>query len=392
MPRLLIGNFEFEYALAYRSRLPSSVRRLVVELAPLMSAVADKGDYVRLPAPIEAGFFERLAAEGLPSIRPVVNPAEITEAVEASPWGWTEAVRADCARYGWRYAAPPQSVICAVNSRQFSHELEQAWGIALPRSAVAGSLDELRSAIGRLPPGVDRWVVKASFGMSARERVLGRGATLSKHASAWIEKRLRCDGAVFFEPWVERIEEAGLQYTIPASGPPVFEGLTLLLTDRWGRYCGCRFAGDIGDDLRWRPAIQTGLRVAELLKERGYFGPLGIDAMRYRDEEGRARLRPIGDINARCTMGRLALGLRRVLKPQEAASWLHVRWPTDQPSGPRRWLDEAASRLPAGSRLVRTSPLTAGGRPVRYGTLIVASPSAGDLRQVERQLLLLKRR
>ncbi|OYW15327.1 MAG: hypothetical protein B7Z55_15100, partial [Planctomycetales bacterium 12-60-4] len=47
------------------------------------------------------------------------------------------------------------------------------------------------------------------------------------------------------------------------------------------------------------------------LQAAGYFGPVGIDAMWYRDANGKLACRPLQDINARWTMGRLALGWRR---------------------------------------------------------------------------------
>ena len=43
----------------------------------------------------------------------------------------------------------------------------------------------------------------------------------------------------------------------------------------------------------------------------GDFSPLGLDAMRHRVPGGAVRTRCLQDINARWTMGRLALGLRR---------------------------------------------------------------------------------
>ena len=47
-------------------------------------------------------------------------------------------------------------------------------------------------------------------------------------------------------------------------------------------------------------------RVALELQKLGYFGPLGIDAMIYLASGGRVCVRPLQDVNARWTMGRLA--------------------------------------------------------------------------------------
>ncbi|MBT4864608.1 MAG: hypothetical protein HON53_05715 [Planctomycetaceae bacterium] len=391
MNRLFIGNFDFEHALsakAERDRTRSgAVQRLQHELAAIWPAVADDGDFIWLPAPVEAGFFEESTTAGLPQIFPVVNAADVDVPVEACPWGWTDDIRKQCEGNGWKFAAPPQEVIGEVNSRRFSLELERSWGIGLEGAAVIRNVDELRAAIERMPAHVDRWVVKAEFGMSARERILGRGRELDEQTVNWLRNRTGADEVAVIEPWVERLEEAGLQFTVPWSGVPVFEGIAVLLCDSAGQYRGSRFAQDVETELRWMPAIETGMRVARFLKQLGYFGPLGIDAMRFRDADGKERMRSVQDINARHSMGRLALGLRRVLKQGEHGSWLHVRWPTESVDAPRRWFDKLAANLPAGVRVIRTSPFTANKQPVGHGTLVIASKNAPALYAVETQAM-----
>ena len=71
----------------------------------------------------------------------------------------------------------------------------------------------------------------------------------------------------------------------------------------------------------WQPAIELGASIVSGAQERGYFGPLGIDAMRYRDGD-EVRLRPVMDINARWTMGRVAYEWGQRLAPSEQATWL----------------------------------------------------------------------
>jgi hypothetical protein len=392
MRRLFIGNFDFEHclhaAVAGRQRqLPDTASRLMEEMATIWTAVADEGDVVWSPVEIEEGFFEELAEHGLPAVTAVTAAAQIGGQVEACPWGWTDEVRRLCRRHGWQFAAPPQDVVREVNSRRFSAELERSWGIGLHGAAVVRSVDELATAIRKLPVSTDHWVVKAEFGMSARERILGRGRAPGEHVVNWFRNRLQYGVAAVLEPWVERIEEAGLQYTVPWSGVPLFEGVAPLLSDPSGRYRGNRFSYDVETELRWMPAVETGMRVARLLKQLGYFGPLGIDAMRYRDGNGEERLRSVQDINARHSMGRLALGLRRLLESGETGSWLHVRWPADDQQSPPRHFEQVQNKLPPDVRLIHTSPLEVRGRPVEHGTLVVTSRSASSLAAAERILL-----
>jgi hypothetical protein len=48
---------------------------------------------------------------------------------------------------------------------------------------------------------------------------------------------------------------------------------------------------------------ETFERAAEALRGAGYFGPFGIDAFRYLDAQNVERFHPLGEINARYSMG-----------------------------------------------------------------------------------------
>ena len=66
-------------------------------------------------------------------------------------------------------------------------------------------------------------------------------------------------------------------------------------------------------------------RAAHSVQQLGYFGPLGIDAMLYETPDGQRRWRPLQDINARWTMGRVALGWKRIVPASQHATWLRLR-------------------------------------------------------------------
>lgn len=326
--RLFFGNFDFEHFLAdpgWSTKLKLS--RLNAELATAWLAVAEEGDLIWAPLPIPQEFLERMHACGLPNVVCVCTYCKIPDDMECIPWGWSWEIRELIEMYGWVANAPSDQAVRLANSRSTSFELERQSGTGLQWSRRIESMDELRAAIRGMPES-QRWVVKAEFGMSARERIIGRGAVQNSHEN-WMHNRLNLQGcgAVFFEPWVERISEIGIQIEVPRQGPVQLMGITPMVVNRQGQYAGSWFSYSQTrfalDRSMWDQAVETALWAGRHLQSIGYFGPVGIDAMIYRELDGTVKIRPLQDINARWTMGRLSLGWRQLLGPNEEGYWQH---------------------------------------------------------------------
>jgi hypothetical protein len=192
----------------------------------------------------------------------------------------------------------------------------------LPGSAVLRTVAEVVSHIDEHAQDNAGWVLKANYGMSGRERTLGRGNQLAEPVLNWIRKRC-VQGGVVYEPWLERIDEAGLQWNIPKDGEPQLLGITPLMSDAIGTYRGSLISGSDAELGTWKSAVGVTRQVMQRLQEHGYFGPVGIDAMHYRAASDEILCRPVQDLNARYTMGRLALGLKRFVPAGHNADWLH---------------------------------------------------------------------
>ncbi len=253
------------------------------------------------------------------------------------------------------------------------------------------SLTELESAVSELHAQQSEqdnaWVVKANFSMSARERMRGLGAQLTEQVRGWAAKRLSNGQPLFLEPWVNRTAEAGLQFEIPRQGEPQWIGLALLLCDERGQYRGSRIRVDEQTLNEWQPAIEAGQRVAKRAQQSGYFGPLGIDAMQFSNERGELQWRAIQDVNARYTMGRLALGFARFLQPDQVASWLHFPWKESYGIRFSNWLRCVAEQEPSGTRLIATSPDQIDGQPLRLVNALLISNTSEALCQAEADLM-----
>ena len=327
MPRLFYGNFDFEHRLADPRREPTKIhKRLNAELATSWLALARDGDLIWTPASIEVDFFLAAIAHGLPRVVPVTSWDEVPSDIEFVPWGWSSDARLVAKRFDPDFTPPEENTVHIANSRATSFRLEQQWNVGLDGARRIKSQHDLDAVFETLDSPVRQWVIKSEFGMSGRERIRGRGLPTPADLQ-WLRRRIGPQHAVFYEPWVERIAEAGIQIDVPKTGSPRLVGVTPMLVDERGQYAGSLIESDrsvLSTELHpWEDATEVALRAAAQLQELGYFGPLGIDSMQYRDRDGALRLRPLQDINARWTMGRLSLGLARLLAPGEMGIWSH---------------------------------------------------------------------
>lgn len=336
MPRLFVGNFQFEHELAEGTRRQSAaLDELESRLALNWVALANQGDLIYIPPTrnsnpelqIEAREVFARAFLDLTGIEPQIisRLREIRDVsrVELVPWGWTSSMERLGLEYQWECSLPPLAVVRKINSRVFRWLIEQQLQIALPGSAMLSSVDQLEAHLqicGECPRG---WVLKANFGMSGRERILGRTRELTDSMRHWITRRSVQSGPMIFEPWLERIDECGIQWDVPQHGPPELIGVLPLITDNTGAYRGSYLAQQYAQIPEWQEAIEYSRQVATIVQQEGYFGPLGTDAMRYRDSSGKTRVRPLQDLNGRYTMGRLAWGLMKFLKSGNCGAWVH---------------------------------------------------------------------
>ncbi|REJ71052.1 MAG: hypothetical protein DWQ29_24340 [Planctomycetota bacterium] len=350
MPQLFVGNFTFEEELSgHRQHLPEGLRRLEAELAPCWAAVAGENDLIWCPSPPD----QPLASPA----QTVSRESDIPHGLELVPWGWTDRIRSWGCSVRATVSAPSPEAVLTANSRCFTRELESRWDCGLDFSTVVSSMSELSQRLDEIDERTD-WVIRTDHSGAARNRLLGTGPDLTPSQLGWLSKRFSRKGRLIWEPWVERLEEASLHWTIPPETAPRFDGITGLLTDHLGRYLGSSFGNAAPSIEEWSEALDVGGRLALELQQLGYFGPLGVDALRYRDAEGNLRVRPLQDVNARWTMGRLSLGWSRRF---ESGMWRH---------GTGEEMNDAQRR---GSLLLKTSPDRIGDAIVNHRTWIEAA-------------------
>ncbi|HEV2802714.1 MAG TPA: hypothetical protein VGW12_19740 [Pyrinomonadaceae bacterium] len=315
--RLWHMNADFETELATRGRTyrrPLSFVALNRRLAPHLLWLASAGDALLVEESPSESFAKEAERRGIELL--TSGAAKKGADRIFTPWGWTASMVALCERIGARVPAVSIDTIRRVNSKLWSHRLEQELGIALPGACVAESFAELEEAVARACPRAgDKWVIKNPFGFAARERVLGRGARLEGAQATWARRQFAAGETLIFQPWLERVREYGVTLEIGAGGRVDIQGISDLQTNGAGTSTGYLLGRPI--DAGRRKELESVARtVASRLYAEGYTGPAGVDAL-----EHTRGLHPLLEVNARYTMGFVALAVERALKPQTPVLW-----------------------------------------------------------------------
>ncbi|MFM7159512.1 MAG: hypothetical protein ACKO3P_03970 [Planctomycetaceae bacterium] len=237
------------------------------------------------------------------------------------PWGATEEAFRQAEQLGcvWGGADPELAMRFNQRSERFQIESELDW--TLPGSRLIHSSEELRQAVAGGYTVGQGWILKANFGMAGREAIRGRGPSLTIPQIGFCESRSAQTGPLVLEPMLAPVEEVGVLWEISAGGVPELQGVAR----QWvvgGAWRGCLFFHPDHQPPHWAEAVASTSRVAEKLAGWGYRGPLGIDAMWHRDAEGKVALRPLQDLNARWTMGRMGLAWHKRLESPSAGAWI----------------------------------------------------------------------
>jgi len=358
MPRLFLGNFSFEQARQPGFNLTQQVLRREAELACLWLAVAEPDDEILCPQPIPAEFWSRMEALGCAAVRPLLpDQLSSSRARLLVPWGWTPAVRMMAHRRQHSAAIPSQEAVWRVNSREFAFECCAAQDCLLPGEGLARSLPAARKLIQHVLIQSPGWVVKPNHGQAGRGQLRGTSPPTDKEL-ATLQRLIERQGVVHVEPLLSGKIELSGQWEIPEQGTPELLGLMQLFTDARGTYQATGWKTlHLSLEVESR-MIERQRAVVSQIQSTGYFGPVGIDAM-VAEGENEIQIRPVQDVNARWTMGRIGWEWGQRFQqgkqhPETSGIWSHspvAPRPESQLLSP-----EVIQSLPVLQRMWWTSP------------------------------------
>lgn len=173
-------------------------------------------------------------------------------------------------------------------------------------------------------------LLKAAYACAGRGHKRVTHLTPDVELQKWLNKTLSNHGGVVVEPWLERVLDFSSLYEMTAEGEVKYIGMTEMENDPAGRFLGTKvfpkwgtgIAPEIAEFLFREADVMAWYRVnipkalSGLLN--GYVGPVGVDAMVYRHDDGSLALRHVVELNVRMSMGRVALELQKKSKPGTA--------------------------------------------------------------------------
>jgi hypothetical protein len=283
-------------------------------LAKHLLWLTHSGDALLLKEPWPEALESEARSRGVELISPATSEVQSNRIF--TPWGWTPSAVAIGKQIGAIVQHVPLAVVARVNSKLWSHALEVELGVVQPGATTAATFEELQEAIARARPGMDdKWVIKSPFGFAARDRVLGRGPALEEPQAKWALRQLGRGETLIFQPWLEVIREYGVVMDIHSDGAFEIHGISDLQTNGAGTGRGY-ILGRRPSSRRMLELEEIAGIVADRLFKEGYYGPVGIDAL-----EHTGGLHPLLEINARYTMGFIAVVVERSLKPTTPIFW-----------------------------------------------------------------------
>ncbi len=276
------------------------------------------------------------------------------------PWGWSPVSQARLRGCLERLVARPRffegewsPLLSEIHTKSFALPIAAAvrerclepWMIAREDLGARATDVAEANALVREWGGRGRAevVLKAEFGSSGRNMIRIRGGKFEAPQERWLEEALAQHGAVVVEPWLNRVCDLSFRLKIEASGEACAREFGVSLTDQRGQYRGGfvgplsrvidaevrRFlSGDGHDRHRVRRVMKVvAEEVALALKPSGYVGPVGVDALVFREANGELRLKPVVEINPRTTMGHVCAALEKHVAPGRVGVWLVLPLP-----------------------------------------------------------------
>ncbi len=317
MAKLHIANTNFEWELgetktpALDKALERNQIYLQLQFLPFLYADAKDGVYVTNEP--EKEFWQQLDSLKInPPKLHLLKDNEKLPYTQIDSWGASRSVLLKAGEREIPYSIPSWDVVSKVNSKEFSFQCSPK----LPNAALIYSPEEFQSWFSSLKSAA---VLKTCFGVSGKGHLhIDPQVPINlPKIEQYLSKEWKMQRPVIAEPWVTRLLDFSTQWEIHPKGKIEYIGATICENDAKGGYVTNR-VGDVpayfGLYFHYLDEhLAVAKQVLKKMAQMGYYGNVGIDAMLYQLNTIPCKilLHPIVEINARKTMGWVALQLHQ---------------------------------------------------------------------------------
>ena len=331
MSTLRLFNPSHDEALAANSAYyypTKAARTLAADLCMLPAWWAHPDDFVLIPQEVDLP-----PADFCPNKVRFIHPSDLKKGMAAeitavSPWGWDPLVIHQLRQMGISQNLLPNdeemTAIRQLSGRHTSVQLLKLLRKELPHSVGESFYATSEAEVWKMAQRYGAVMLKAPWSCS------GRGVfSAQADAPESIRKRaariLREQGAIEVEPLYERVTDFALEFY--AEGESVrYTGLSVFATTAIGAYSGNKIDNEenllqeLPQEIRKQlpETIECLSRHLQQLILPTYHGPLGIDLMCIRKDDGLLALHSCVEINLRNTMGQVALACRSLLPAEHS--------------------------------------------------------------------------
>jgi hypothetical protein len=323
---------------------------------------AARGDIVLVRSQPHTRFLGTLAGAGitLPEFVSFSGPSPTPSELLGRPIGgfypWGVTPRTLSLAKAWGASEPAQEWASTAHARLYSKTaiftFRKGIRTSLGDAAVLLGEPELEGQVVRSCDDVvrlavewrARWnvptVVKAPYGASGQNamRFSGQG-NLADNERGWLQRVFDRHGEAVAEPWLAKVEDFSAQLRLDLGRSDPVLAVTRFLTDSRGQYSG-HVLGKAFQNID--PGLRRALHercdakqslvdvmkhaanhIALELQNIDFSGPASADMFVYRHPlTGKLRLRALGEINPRFTMGHIALSIQGHLRTDVSAYFI----------------------------------------------------------------------
>lgn len=326
---------------------PAHLRQFENDLATLPAYFAEGNDVVLIREEIAASFTDQQSSLGfiMPSF--VRFPDEIAQSTlplkALCPWGWSPAVHKILKPFEplchdqWflNPMHPWKTNHRLLLSRETGYRLlaeidasgDKCYDLveipALPKKL--STLPEIENVIHFIKPPA---LLKTPWSASGRGLFKIRDDNEHAENNLWVRSKLKQQGFLFAESYLDKILDLSFHFRIDNEDVR-YIGYNFFETDESGQFLGCYTnmpTNAMVDESLLMDAIEQGSQILKkaLVKSglnHQYQGPVGVDALLFRNKQNQIKLHPCIEVNLRHSMGLLNIHIRKYIHPTKQGKW-----------------------------------------------------------------------